>query len=97
MPRANATKNALDILARFIDDPEVGFKAPPNVMTMYKDAVDLYSAKIVKHVEAWSPDLSTKEGLQKAVEEVVFLVNLIYAVPGLVSKEEGVFNADFFT
>jgi len=27
----------------------------------------------------------------------VFLICLIYAVPGLVSEKEGSFNADFFT
>lgn len=95
-PQVNATKSLLDILARFITDPETSLKGPMDPMGMFRKCVDLYHQRIVEHVEAWSPDLSTNEGLQKALEEIAFLVNLMYAVPGLVSKEEGGFNADFF-
>ncbi|KXN91318.1 Oxidoreductase AflY [Leucoagaricus sp. SymC.cos] len=94
--RPNTTKSVIDVLARVITDPEIGFTTTPHLMSMYKQSVQNFAEKIVAHVEAWTPDLS-EEGLHKTLEEVVFFANLIYAIPGLVSKEEGGFNADFFT
>ncbi|KAF5347788.1 hypothetical protein D9756_010256 [Leucocoprinus leucothites] len=95
-PKGNATSSVLSILSRVITDPDIDYKMPPNPMGMFKDVVKQYSTKIVEYVEAWTPDVSTKEGLQKTLEEVIFFVNLTYAVPGLASKEEVSFNADFF-
>lgn len=95
-PKPNATRSVLDILARFIADSDIRSEALTDPKNMYRDAVRIYGAKIVEHVEAWTPDLST-DNIRKTVEEVVFFVNLVYAVPGLVSEEEGIFNADFFT
>ncbi len=51
---------------------------------------------MLDHIESWSPDFSTKEGSQKALEEVAWTVTLMYAVAGLTRKEDGLFNADFF-
>ncbi|KAJ3561719.1 hypothetical protein NP233_g10022 [Leucocoprinus birnbaumii] len=92
--KAGSTPSVLNVLARVIADTNIAYT--PNPTPGFTEVVSKYSAKLVEYVDTWSPDLSTKEGLQKALEEVVFFVNLIYAVPGLVSKEEGLFNADFF-
>lgn len=93
----NSTSNLLNILARIIADPEI---APTQGdQAMYQEIVKTYSSHILKHVNSWMIDVSTKEGLRKTLEEIAWFVSLIYAVPGYTnnkSEEDGTFNADFF-
>ncbi|XP_006457260.1 hypothetical protein AGABI2DRAFT_212589 [Agaricus bisporus var. bisporus H97] len=92
----NSTSNLLNILARIIADPEI---APTQGdQAMYQEIVKTYSSPILKHVNSWMIDVSTKEGLRKILEEIAWFVSLIYAVPGYTTKseEDGTFNADFF-
>lgn len=65
-------------------------------MLMYTQTIRQHGQHILKHVNTWTPDLSTTEGLQRALEEVAWIVTLIYAVCGFTNKDEGTFNADFF-
>ena len=95
--KANSTSSVLSILSRVVADPEIILNSPPDLFNMYKDVIEKHGSRITAHLDAWTPNLSTEEGLNKTVEEVMFLICLIYAVPGLVSEKEGSFNADFFT
>lgn len=63
---------------------------------MYRSSVKRSGGKVLNHIESWSPDFSTEQGSQKALEEVAWAVTLMYAVAGLTREEEGLFNADFF-
>jgi len=95
--KAISTSSIFSILSRVAADPKIIFAPPPELLDMYKDVIEKHGSEIIAHLDAWIPNLSTEEGLNKTVEEVVFLICLIYAVPGLVSEKEGDFNADFFT
>jgi len=94
--KPNSTPSALNIFARVLADPEIpGIRSSDDV-AFFKNSVQQFGDKVLGHIESWSPDLSTKEGLQKALEEVVWAVTLMYGVAGLSRKEDGLFNADFF-
>ncbi|KXN91317.1 Oxidoreductase AflY [Leucoagaricus sp. SymC.cos] len=95
--KPNATKSVLDILARVIADPEIGLETQPDQDRMYEAAVEKFAGKISKHVGAWTPELSSKEALRETLEEVVVFAVILYAVPGLTSRDKGDFTADFFT
>ncbi len=95
-PKSNSTPSALNILARFLADPEIPGVGARDEAAMYTGSVQQFGEKVLGHIESWSPDFSTKEGSQKALEEVAWIVTLMYAVGGATSKEDGLLNADFF-
>jgi hypothetical protein len=90
-----STSNLLTILARTIADNEI---APTqNDQAVYSQIVQTYSPQILKQVNSWKIDISTKEGLKRVLEEIAWFVSLIYAVPGYTNtNHEGIFSADFF-
>jgi hypothetical protein len=91
-----STSNLLNILARTIADKEIIAPAQ-NDQALYSQIVQKYSSQILKHVDSWRIDVSTKEGLRKVLEEIAWFVSLIYAVPGDANKNhEEIFSADFF-
>ena len=94
--KPNSTPSALDIFARILADPEIPGFSSEDKGDMYWVSVERSGGKLLNHIESWSPDFSTKQGSQKALEEVVYAVTLMYAVAGFTRKEDGLFNADFF-
>jgi len=93
--KSNSTPSALNILARVIADPDIpGITRDDS--NMYDNSVQRFGEKVLSHIESWSPDFSTKEGSRTALEEVIWVVTLMYAVGGSTRKEDGLLNADFF-
>lgn len=94
--KPNPTPSALNILARILADPGIPGFSGEDGGDMYETSVKRSGGKLLDHIESWSPDFSTKEGSQKALEEVAYAVTLMYGAAGLTQKEDGLFNADFF-
>lgn len=86
----------LNILARIIEDPEIIPKRGDDLLNAYSNTVNAYASKILKQVNSWNIDFSTKEGLRKGLEEIVWFVTIMYAVPGYTGKDQEVYKADFF-
>ncbi|KXN91291.1 Oxidoreductase AflY [Leucoagaricus sp. SymC.cos] len=94
--RPNSTPSVLNVLARVLADPDIVGHDLKHPFVSFEDTLERHGDKLVEYVEAWSPDLSTQEGVQAALEEVVWLSTLLYAAPSMTTEEKGLFNADFF-
>lgn len=82
--------HSLTILARILNDPEMGnFRRPPG-MKLYESIMDSHGDRIKAYVDQW--DLSGD--LEKRVEELIWLWTLVYAVCGYTPNEK--FLAELF-
>ncbi|KAF9478258.1 hypothetical protein BDN70DRAFT_943917 [Pholiota conissans] len=83
--------HAFSILARILEDPELGgFPAPAFEEQFYPSVVQRYGTAIAKYVDDW-----TLEGdLEKKVQELLWTNALLYGVAGV--EANGGFVADFF-
>jgi hypothetical protein len=94
---SNSTSSLLSVFSRILADPEIPPPKATNDADMYPEAIRQYSSHILKHMNAWSFDASNKEELLKAVEEIAWVVTIMYGVCGFTSNDVNAFNADFFT
>jgi hypothetical protein len=92
----NSTSSLLSIFSRILTDPEISPSTAENEANMYSKTVHKYYAHILKHTDAWSFDASNKGELLRALEEIVWVATILYAVNGYTGNDVDTFNADFF-
>ncbi|KAF7763737.1 hypothetical protein Agabi119p4_8274 [Agaricus bisporus var. burnettii] len=88
----NSTSSPLSILSRILGDPEMNWKERIGDELMYRAVLERHSSRILKHFNAWQYN---KEDIPRVLEEIVWVVTLMYAVAGYPKKDTDAFNADF--
>ncbi|KAF9467673.1 hypothetical protein BDZ94DRAFT_1248738 [Collybia nuda] len=95
-PAALATSpsvHAFTVLARILNDPEIGGVASKEGIKTYSDTMRRYGSALKKHLREWHVDTSNPQALSRRMEELVWTSVLIYGVGGWKLGKE--FNADF--
>ena len=70
-------------------------------ISMYNSTIEKYGNGIAKHVRAWTIDVSKlsegdSEELNRKIEEVAWVICILYGIGGWTGRKESRFNADFF-
>lgn len=86
--------HAFTVLARILDDPELGNMVDKEEMGMYSETVEKFGDALIKYVKDWHVDASNPQAVLRKMEELMWTNVLIYGVGGW--KPEKDFNADFF-
>ncbi|KAG2121596.1 hypothetical protein DEU56DRAFT_984296 [Suillus clintonianus] len=97
-PMKAGTLHALSILALVAKDERFEHIKKSDEADMLTMIVSSHNEALRAFAEMWDFDVSNKEGVAKAVEELVWLNSIIYGVGGMTGKRDTkkVFNADFF-
>lgn len=104
LPNSKGNIHAISILARIMHDAQINPPTTTNSETeLYKVTIEKYGNRIAGHVHAWTVNvLELSEGdeeLNRKIEEVAWVVCIIYGVGGWTGRaggSGGQFNADFF-
>jgi Questin oxidase-like len=82
-------------MARILKEPRLGPEKPgPNNQRWFPDAMERRGPIVREYAEMWDGDASSPEAVSRRVEEIAFVVTVLYGVGGW--KEDWGFTADFF-
>jgi hypothetical protein len=86
--------HAFTVLARILNDPELGNIVNQEEQRMYSYIMDKHGDALLKHVKDWHIDTSNPQEVSHKLEELLWTNVLIYGVGGWDDGKD--FNADFF-
>jgi len=81
------------ILGRMLKDPRLEIKKP-NSERFFKDVIKEHGHIVEEYAALWDADTSTSAEVTKRIEELAWVVALVYGVGGF--KKGKPFTADFF-
>ncbi|KAF9478257.1 hypothetical protein BDN70DRAFT_809156 [Pholiota conissans] len=84
--------HAFTIMARILEDPDLGGYENPGPKNPLPGVVHTYGKTILNYVDQWTLD----GDVDKKVHELQWTMVLLYGVCGLESDENGQFNADLY-
>ena len=85
-----------NLLARILKDPRLSAEKPgEDVERFFDDTIERRGDVIREYAEAWDADASSPEAVGQRVEEIAWVVTLIYGVGGW--RKGKPYKADFFT
>jgi hypothetical protein len=87
--------NALGIMVRILHDPRLGPGLEnPNRMDRFDITMAQRGSLVREHVEQWDLDDDSSAAVNRRIEEMAWLVSIIYGVGG--HRKDKPFKADFY-